>query len=262
MRAARPVTRASLKSFYSMQVHCLFAFCKPMTANYRCPRGSHPCTMLSFTIGGSGVVRRDGSRLAYGPSSILVHPANEMYWIEQDAAGQHICIGMRGCNAESIKPGVHRVPAALKDTALQLRGLILNTKQWSQIRIELLAGLASITLFELHPAEESSGLAQRARKIIHSEYQRALSVHELAERLHFSVDHLRAKFHAAYGVSPKHYLHQYRLEAAKDLLRSSTIAVQEAARLCGFSDPFYFSRQFRLNTGYSPSHWRERHAPA
>ncbi len=247
-------------SFHNMQVHCLFAFCKPMTLNYRCPRGSHPCTAITFTIGGSGVVRRDGGSLPFGASSILVHPANEVYCIEQGAAGQHICIGLRGCNAESIKPGVHRVPAALKDTAHELRGLILNPKQWSQIRIELLAGIASITLFELHPAEESPGLAQRARKIIHSEYQGTLSIQDLAERLHFSVDHLRAKFHAAYGVSPKHYLHQYRLEAAKDLLRSSTIAVQEAAKLCGFSDPLHFSKQFRLNTGFSPSHWRERHA--
>jgi AraC-like DNA-binding protein len=218
--------------------------------------------MLSFTIGGNGVIRKGANGLSFGPSSILVHPANEVYCIEQDAAGQHICIGMRGCNAESIKPGVHRVPAALKDTAQELRVLILNAKQWSQIRIELLAGIASITLFELHPAEESPGLAQRARKIIHSEYQRTLSIHELAERLNFSVDHLRSKFHAAYGVSPKRYLDQYRMEAAKDLLRSSTIAVQEAAKLCGFSDPLHFSRQFRLNTGFSPSTWRERHARA
>jgi AraC-like DNA-binding protein len=245
-----------------MQVHCLFAFCNNIVADYVCERDSHPCTMMDFTIGGSGCMMTDGRRTPYGPASILVQPAREVYWLEQATTGMHVCIGLRGCFVENITPGVHRVPASLADTAQELRRLVVEPQRYSSMRLELLAGLAALTLQELHPKEKATGTAQRARAIIESEIQRPLTILDLASRLRVSVDHLREQFQGTYGEAPKRYLHRCRMLAAKELLKSSNMAVQEVAKLCGFPDPLYFSRSFHQSTGYSPSQWRQRDGSA
>ena len=45
---------------------------------------------------------------------------------------------------------------------------------------------------------------------------------------------------------------------AKQLLGSPRMSVSEVAYRAGFSDPYYFSRVFRLETGHSPRGWRMR----
>jgi AraC-like DNA-binding protein len=252
------VTSAATSHCQGMQVHCLFAFCNRVVADHQCARGSHPCTMIDFTIGGSGFLVKDGRRYPFGPASILVQAARDVYWIEQATTGMHICIGLRGCHAENINPGVHRLPASLAESAQEFRRLIAEPQRYSSMRLELLAGLAALTLQELYPKEKATGVAQRARAIMESEIQRPLTIKDLAIRLRVGVDHLREQFKFTYGEAPKRYLHRCRMSAAKELLKTSALAVQDVAKLCGFPNPLYFSRCVHQSTGYSPSQWRRR----
>ena len=70
----------------------------------------------------------------------------------------------------------------------------------------------------------------------------------------YSRNHFRSLFKACVGMAPVEYLRRLRMEYAKQNLRRSRglLSVAEIARMCGFSDPYYFSRVFTRYEGVSP----------
>ena len=81
----------------------------------------------------------------------------------------------------------------------------------------------------------------------------------LASLCGISEVYLRKLFSEAYGLSPVDYINALKIERAKELLRESAqkdkkeFRVGEIARLCGFTDVFYFTRLFKNATGCTPS---------
>lgn len=67
----------------------------------------------------------------------------------------------------------------------------------------------------------------------------------------------RQLFHQAFGCSMIEYLLDYRIQVAKNLLRSYGMPVSEVAYKCGFKDAKYFTRRFHIATGLTPSEYRQ-----
>lgn len=63
-------------------------------------------------------------------------------------------------------------------------------------------------------------------------------------------------FRQAYGMPPYEYLNLQRIDAAKVLLKTSPLSIQEIAMQVGFEDQNYFSKYFKKKVGKSPSHYR------
>lgn len=85
-----------------------------------------------------------------------------------------------------------------------------------------------------------------------------LLVSELARRVYLTPCYLTHCFRELTGYSPKQYLVQTRLAAAKDLLLHTALPVGEVAYRCGFLDVNNFIRTFRRETGSTPLRYRER----
>ena len=66
----------------------------------------------------------------------------------------------------------------------------------------------------------------------------------------------RRLFHQAYGCSPRAYLTNLRIGAAKVMLMTENLPVAEVAYRCGFSDAKSFTRRFHQATGYSPTEFK------
>lgn len=60
-------------------------------------------------------------------------------------------------------------------------------------------------------------------------------------------------------MSTARYLARFRVEKASQMLIASTEPVKVIAYQVGFRDPNYFSRVFKLETGYSPRDYRNQH---
>jgi AraC-like DNA-binding protein len=52
------------------------------------------------------------------------------------------------------------------------------------------------------------------------------------------------------------YLQRYRVNQARELLKTGQASITEIARLVGFTDRGYFSRIFHRETGMSPEAFR------
>jgi len=71
-----------------------------------------------------------------------------------------------------------------------------------------------------------------------------------------SLPTLRRRFHAATGVPIHEYHLRSRLAEARRLLAETPLAIKEIAARLGYSDVFYFTRQFSGKTGVSPAVYR------
>lgn len=72
--------------------------------------------------------------------------------------------------------------------------------------------------------------------------------------LPFNTEYLKKMFKKETGLTPLQYLTEKRLESAASTLSTclGKRSVSEAARICGFADPLYFSRLFKKKYGTSP----------
>lgn len=122
-------------------------------------------------------------------------------------------------------------------------------------QIELIYRFFSL-LLQKNSAKSKSDTVESARKIIDYNFDRDLTVGEISDTLHFDPAYLTRKFTQEYGVCPKEYLIEKRMEHAKKLLRDTEATINEIAFSVGYVDQLYFSRIFKKKTGISPTEYR------
>ncbi|MBE6591666.1 MAG: helix-turn-helix transcriptional regulator, partial [Ruminococcaceae bacterium] len=67
--------------------------------------------------------------------------------------------------------------------------------------------------------------------------------------------YFRKLFLNSFGVSPKEYMIQKRMDYAKNLLKSGDFSISEIATLCGYTESCHFSREFSKREGISPNQY-------
>jgi len=79
----------------------------------------------------------------------------------------------------------------------------------------------------------------------------------LCGRIGVSERHLRRVFEDGIGISPKDWLRQERMVAARSLLRQGS-PIKEVAIDLGFTTPKMFSRDFQLFYGLKPTDFQRK----
>ena len=113
---------------------------------------------------------------------------------------------------------------------------------------------------DLAPAARGvSLLCRRALEAIDQNYMDAgLSLVSISGMLDVSPNHLSACIKKYAGETFINILIRKRMEAARELLVSTPLRVQEVSRRCGYTDQHYFSYCFKKYSGESPNALRRR----
>ncbi len=91
-------------------------------------------------------------------------------------------------------------------------------------------------------------------------FKKDISLSEVADKLGFTSDYISRTFKKYKNESPIKYITRLRINEAKQLLiNHPNIDIKKVGELSGYSDPFYFSRVFKSNTGLYPSEYRMHH---
>lgn len=80
----------------------------------------------------------------------------------------------------------------------------------------------------------------------------------LAKLCHLSVSEFSRVFRNECGVTFEHYLLDYRVAMAREMLMEPDTAISQVAYAAGFNDPSYFCRAFRRLVGASPKSYRQQ----
>ncbi|MGF1675347.1 MAG: helix-turn-helix transcriptional regulator, partial [Rivularia sp. (in: cyanobacteria)] len=96
----------------------------------------------------------------------------------------------------------------------------------------------------------------QAREILLSNLENPPSLMELARQVGLNDFKLKRGFREVFGTSAFKYLHDYRLEKARQLLVSGERKVEEVAFEVGFDSRSYFALAFRNKFGLNPKHFQ------
>jgi AraC-like DNA-binding protein len=100
----------------------------------------------------------------------------------------------------------------------------------------------------------------RARDYLHARMDQAPTLDDLAREAGLSRAHFARQFAATFGVAPRRYLINLRLEHAKRRLAAGA-GVTEVCYELGFESLGTFSARFTRELGVSPRAWQRRARP-
>jgi AraC family transcriptional regulator, arabinose operon regulatory protein len=82
------------------------------------------------------------------------------------------------------------------------------------------------------------------------------SVEELAAQFGYSRHHFSRVFQQVTRMTPQEFAIDARIQRAQDLLTRTDMKIGKVAELLGYRDSFFFSRQFKRQTGMTPTRFR------
>jgi len=97
---------------------------------------------------------------------------------------------------------------------------------------------------------------RRVTAYIDENLQRELRLAELSAVVHMSPYHFARLFKRSTGVPPHRFVVRRRIDEARALLATQTVAIAEIARSVGFRTPSHFATTFRRITGMTPTEYR------
>jgi AraC-like DNA-binding protein len=98
-----------------------------------------------------------------------------------------------------------------------------------------------------------------AREILIRQLQNPPSLIDLAQQVGLNSRTLKEGFRQQFGKPAFAYLHEYRLEQARQLLESEEMKVSEVAQAIGFANRSHFAEAFRKKYGVNPKDYQMQH---
>jgi two-component system response regulator YesN len=94
-------------------------------------------------------------------------------------------------------------------------------------------------------------------KYMNENFSEDIIVADLADRFNLSEGYFYRQFKNFTGESPLKYLNSIRIKKAVFYLENTRFPVKQIANMCGFHDPYYFSRAFSKALKVSPQQYRK-----
>ena len=182
-------------------------------------------------------------------------------WIEFD--GLHASESLRYAGLTAAQP-IYRADSMAQST--EVRDLMLYIAEHPNASALHLIGYlylfvdalvrSSSTRLSAQGNQLKDFYIQEAVNYIEQNYQRNLTVEEVADACRLNRSYFSKLFKENMGCPPQEFLIGVRLAKATELMSSSSAPISEIAVRCGYSNQFHFSRAFKKRYGLPPQKWR------
>ena len=116
-------------------------------------------------------------------------------------------------------------------------------------------GLKNIEQEEINKSRRRQ-IMKDAKEFIHQNFNRPISLEDIAESLDISSYYLSRVFSSESGFTLSSYLTRIRMEQAAELMKDNRLNISEIAHKVGYNDSHYFSKVFKLYFKSSPKTYR------
>lgn len=97
---------------------------------------------------------------------------------------------------------------------------------------------------------------QKTEEYISAHLTQRIRVGDIAEKLGISENYLSRVFHREKGVTLSKYIQKQKIEAAQNLLLTTSKTILEIALYLSFADESYFCKCFQIQTGMTPMEYK------
>lgn len=135
---------------------------------------------------------------------------------------------------------------------------IYDCSQFSQVR-EAVYGLIDMLSETGSKGEENNRIILLSKRMVYERYgDYTLNVSSIAQELKVSAAYLSTVFKTGTNQTLVRYITQYRMEKAKELLKTTNLRIADIAQRVGYPNPSYFISLFKNSQGDSPAKYREK----
>lgn len=110
----------------------------------------------------------------------------------------------------------------------------------------------------MRPRRHGDGVIDDCQTWIAEHYGTSSPVSAMIERSGLAPRTFKRRFRTATGYTPIEYVQTLRVEEAKHLLETTSMATDEIGAAVGYQDPSSFRRLFKRLTGVPPARYRQR----
>jgi AraC-like DNA-binding protein len=242
---------------------------------HRIQRETYPGHELIFCTAGLGWIQVNGKRHEVAANDLVWvnchHPHAygshskqpwELYWIRVEGRPLEKVANLLEMKSQPVIQNIDPEKAK-QEFELILQHMIGNRpSDAALINAAVTAIIALIFHARLSDSEtiqpELPMPVQKALEKMRLYYHTPIRVAELAQVAGMSESHFSRQFKTAIGTSPIDWLRRERINQAKHRLIESDDAIKEVARQVGYSDQFFFSKDFKKMTQLTPSKFREQ----
>jgi len=109
------------------------------------------------------------------------------------------------------------------------------------------------------PALDSDPIVSDAVDWIRGNLQNKMNIDDILEQVPTSRRNLVRRFKQTTGDSPQEFIQKMRVDRAKTLLETGSLAIEEIVERVGYQDNSSFTRLFRRHTNFSPKEYRDQY---
>ena len=222
-------------------------------------------------LSGDGYLTCDGETFRIKPGMFFIFSPN------QAISAAHYSGPRITRFSAHFKPTLQGCELAQLESGFRVMGEVAASVELLSRRIDTVMRLAmrreedtalGVSLFEL--IRDLCGDEQSSsRAMVHPRVAEAIrifreapasieSIDGLARTLGVSRSHFDREFFSQVGQAPKQFLINCKMIEAQRYLESSQLRVGEIAEALGYRDIYFFSRQFKQNSGLSPMAYRKQ----
>lgn len=235
------------------------------TLTYSVSRHFHKSWELIYCTGGAGEIVCDDKTLSYSANEIAVIPPLLPHSNVSTAGFTNIHVNLTDAAFSQREPQI--IPADsngfLRSAFSAAFYYYSGASEEGKLLLPAYGQLIAAHMSTNQPERRRSDIVQKIEHHILENYPDCgYDVSLYLSSLPFSPEYLKKLFKKETGLTPHQYLTDKRLESAADMLSSfyRKWNISETARLCGFSEPLYFSRLFKRKFGMSPRDYVSQYA--
>ncbi len=206
---------------------------------------------------GLGVLKTEKGDITFKPGTVIVVPPKFKHGSSAKTQFRNICIHTDLAITDNQSICLPLASKEIRRLFSIIGNLYREKDKYISVIEMLLPALKDLILKETTLSIESTALTVVHNEITKNFMDCEFNLTEVIKQSGYVDDVLRLKFKSVYGITPKEYLDNLRMELAKDYLRiyGKILSIKEISEMCGFKDPLYFSRKVKRKLGCSPKEY-------
>lgn len=223
------------------------------------PAHQHDSWEILLCLSGNGIATIDGQDHSFRAGTIFCIPPEVPHSLHSEVGYSDMSL----FTSDFIPPDLNRTLVYQDDADGSFTGLCqtamkikLRAEPGAEAIINSIADTLYLMLLNWNGTQRHIEVVDRFLRLLMDNISNCnFDLSQAIADMGYSPSYFRKLFRASTGLSPTVCFNQMRVEYAKTLLRQmgDQQTIRQIAEAAGFSDPYYFSRVFKDQTGVSPS---------